>query len=250
MKIAIGIFGFIRDNIYDNNWLKFFELLKDGDIKVDIYVSTPNILNEFEGDMVNFEYIKETLLKNPIVENVFIIPYKYEPQVFINKSKELNLPYKTHDNLYPYRIISLFFSISNASTEILQSNIKYDFHILTRFDMLKLIYQIGTDFEIYKEKSAIYGYRRGVTSQIEDRFIITGDVGLSKLSKLYETYHTIENIRTSFLSEHILRAYLLQYTPELKIYSTNILLGMVDISIKYTSIFEKKINNIYHPKLK
>lgn len=246
MKVAIGIFGFIRENIYDNEWLKFFEMFKDKDLKIDIYVCTPNILHEFENDVVNFEYIKDTLLKNPIIENVFIKDYKYDPQVFINKSKELNLVCKTSDNLYPYRIISLFSSISNVSKEILNSNIEYDFYILTRFDMLKLIYSIGTDYEIYKEKSSIYGYSV-LHNFIEDRIIITGELGLTKLSNLYETYHTIENIRnTQFISEHILRTYLLQFTPELNIYyNRNVSIGTGNIHIKYTSEFETKINNIY-----
>lgn len=257
MKIAVGIFGFIREDIYNNDWLSFFEMLKsstassDEDIKIDVYLCTPNILREFDGDIVNFEYIKETLLKNPMIENVFIRDYKYDPQVFIDKSKELNLPYKTPDNLYPYRILSLFSSISNASKEILQSNIEYDFSILTRFDMLKLVYSIGTDFEIYKDKSAIYGYRAD-NSQIEDRFIITGVVGLTKLSKLYETYHnnhTMMNIGDEpFVSEYKLRSYLLQFSPELNIYyNCNISLGLGDTNSKYTSEFETKINKIYTP---
>ena len=247
MKIALGIFGFIRDDIYVNSWLSFFERLKSdsdakasGDIKIDIYLCTPNILREFDGDIVNFEYIKDTLMKNPMIENVFI-----------NKSKELNLPYKTPDNLYPYRILSLFSSISNASKEILQSNIEYDFTILTRFDMLKLVYSIGADLEIYKDKSAIYGYRAD-NSQIKDRFIITGVVGLTKLSKLYETYHNhtpIVNIGDEpFVSEFKLRSYLLQFSPELNIYyNGNILLGLGDTYSKYTSEFERKINEIYAP---
>lgn len=258
MKIALGIFGFIRDDIYVNSWLSFFERLKSdsdakasGDIKIDIYLCTPNILREFDGDIVNFEYIKDTLMKNPMIENVFIRDYKYDPQVFINKSKELNLPYKTPDNLYPYRILSLFSSISNASKEILQSNIEYDFTILTRFDMLKLVYSIGADLEIYKDKSAIYGYRAD-NSQIEDRFIITGVVGLTKLSKLYETYHNhtpIVNIGDEpFVSEFKLRSYLLQFSPELNIYyNGNIILGLGDTYSKYTSEFETKINEIYAP---
>jgi thymidylate kinase len=247
MKIAIGIFGFIRENIYDNEWLSFFKLFSD-DIKIDVYICTPDILHEFEKDMVDFEYIKTTLLKNPMIENVFIRDYKYVSQIFINQANELNLARKTADNLYPYRIISLFSAISKISKEIREADIEYDFVVLTRFDMLKLVYSIGADadYELYKDKSAIFGYRQD-TSQIEDRLIITGEVGLEKLSNLYDTYHKIENIATTqFVSEYILRTYLLQYANELNIYyNSKIILGLGNTHHKYTSEVETKINEIY-----
>ena len=246
MKIAIGIFGFIRENIYDNEWLSFFKLFAD--IKIDVYIRTPDILHEFEKDMVDFEYIRTTLLKNPMIENVFIRDYKYEPQIFINQANDLNLARKTVDNLYPYRIISLFSAISKISNFIREADIEYDFVVLTRFDMLKLVYSIGAvaDYELYKDKSAIFGYRQD-TSQIEDRLIITGEVGLEKLANLYDTYHKIENIATAqFVSEYILRSYLLQYANELNIYyNSKIILGLGNTHHKYTSEVETKINEIY-----
>ena len=253
MKIAIGIFGFIRENIYDNEWLSFFKLFADAsaadtDIKIDVYIRTPDILHEFEKDMVDFEYIRTTLLKNPMIENVFIRDYKYEPQIFINQANDLNLARKTADNLYPYRIISLFSAISKISNFIREADIEYDFVVLTRFDMLKLVYSIGAaaDYELYKDKSAIFGYRQD-TSQIEDRLIITGEVGLEKLANLYDTYHKIENIATAqFVSEYILRSYLLQYANELNIYyNSKIILGLGNTHHKYTSEVETKINEIY-----
>ena len=256
MKIAIGIFGFIRENIYDNEWLSFFKLFADAsaadaadtDIKIDVYIRTPDILHEFEKDMVDFEYIRTTLLKNPMIENVFIRDYKYEPQIFINQANDLNLARKTVDNLYPYRIISLFSAISKISNFIREADIEYDFVVLTRFDMLKLVYSIGAvaDYELYKDKSAIFGYRQD-TSQIEDRLIITGEVGLEKLANLYDTYHKIENIATAqFVSEYILRSYLLQYANELNIYyNSKIILGLGNTHHKYTSEVETKINEIY-----
>jgi hypothetical protein len=260
MKIAIGIFGFIRENIYDNEWLSFFKLFAAAAadaadaIKIDVYIRTPDILHEFEKDMVDFEYIRTTLFKNPMIENVFIRDYKYEPQIFINQANDLNLARKTADNLYPYRIISLFSAISNISKEIREASVAgvagvaYDFVILTRFDMLKLVYSIGAvaDYELYKDKSAIFGYRQD-TSQIEDRLIITGEVGLEKLANLYDTYHKIENIATTqFVAEYILRSYLLQYADELNIYyNSNIILGLGNRHHKYTSEVETKINEIY-----
>ncbi len=247
MKIAIGIFGFIRENIYDNEWLSFFKLFSK-DIKIDVFIRTPDILHEFEKDMVDFEYIRTTLLKNPMIENVFIKDYKYAPQIFINQANDLNLARKTADNLYPYRIISLFSAISKISNFIKETDIEYDFVVLTRFDMLKLVYSIGAvaDYELYKDKSAIFGYRQD-TSQIEDRLIITGEVGLEKLSNLYDTYHKIENIATAqFVSEYILRSYLLQYSNELNIYyNSKIILGLGNTHHKYTSEVETKINEIY-----
>jgi thymidylate kinase len=183
-----------------------------------------------------------------MIENVFIRDYKYEPQIFINQANDLNLARKTADNLYPYRIISLFSAISKISKEIREACVEYDFVILTRFDMLKLVYSIGavTDYELYKDKSAIFGYRQD-TSQIEDRLIITGEVGLEKLANLYDTYHKIENIATTqFVAEYILRSYLLQYADELNIYyNSNIILGLGNRHHKYTSEVETKINEIY-----
>jgi hypothetical protein len=250
MKIAIGIFGFIRENIYNNEWLSFFKLFGK-DIYFDVFIRTPDILHEFEKDMVDFEYIRTTLLKNPMIENVFIRDYKYEPQIFINQANDLNLARKTADNLYPYRIISLFSAISKISKEIREAGVagvEYDFVVLTRFDMLKLVYSIGADadYELYKDKSAIFGYRQD-TSQIEDMLIITGEVGLEKLANLYDTYHKIENIATvQFVSEYILRTYLLQYANELNIYyNSNIILGLGNTHHKYTSEVETKINEIY-----
>ena len=198
MKIAFGIFGFIRIDIFKNEWLKFLEIFKNKDIIIDMYICVPTILNEFDdNDNVDFEYIKKTLLKEKIINNVYIKEYIYNANTFIKKSKEYNYVFKTTDHyLYPYRILSLFSSISNLSNEIIKSNIEYDFIILSRFDMLSLIKSIGNDIEKYKKKGSMYCIRNEKSLMFfEDRFTITHKDGLIILSQLLSLIHISEPTR-------------------------------------------------------
>jgi hypothetical protein len=246
MKIALGIYGFVRIDIFKNEWLKILELFKDKDIIIDFYICTPTIIGEFDNSEVNFEYIKNTLLKNKIVNNVFIKEYEYNSNKFIKRSKELNYEFKTSDNLYPYRILSLFYSISNVSKEIIESNVEYDFIILTRFDMLNLINSIGNDINKYREKSSMYILACNYTGA-EDRFIISQKEGLIKLSNFYETYNDIINKNTKLISEYMLYDYLNHYNNEIKLYQqSDIIMDRVDISIKYTEDFRIKCCKIYN----
>jgi len=217
MRVALGLFGFIRmstDNICQS-FLNFFNKLPI-DTEIDIYICCPETIYEFSNELLDVNNIKNELHK--ICKNVHIKTFQYEPYRFIEKSRSLNYNFISQKNLYPHRILSMHSNISELSKYILESSNIYDFIVLTRYDMLSQINDLG-NINRFTEQNTIFSWRTcpyHSREQAEDRIIATSKYGLEVLSDLYEGHSKIIISDAEFCGENILGKYLNLYEELIK----------------------------------
>ena len=134
------------------------------------------------------------------------------------------------------------------SKYIIDANISYDTHILTRFDIFPSITSFGscihtiTDNRIYIWRTIPYISQ----DDAEDRIIISSKESLYILSCLYDSniYNLFHNNLHNFLSEKIIGTYLKSHNI-LLMNQTNINIGLSPyMNVKYTSEFNSMCNNL------
>jgi hypothetical protein len=217
MRVAFGLFGFIRmpvDNICQS-FLNFFNKLPI-DTEIDIYICCPETTYEFSNELLDVDNIKTQLHK--ICKNVHIKTFQYEPYRFIEKSKSLNYNFVSQHNIYTYRLLSMHSNMSELSKYILESPNIYDFIILTRYDMLSQINDLG-NVNRFAEKNTIFSWRSSPyhsREHAEDRIIVTSRYGLEILSNLYDGHSKMVISDAEFYGEGILCKYLNLYEDLIK----------------------------------
>ena len=217
MRVALGLFGFIRisvDNICQN-FLHFINKLPI-DTEIDIYICCPETMYEFSDELLDVNSIKTQLHK--IFKNVYIKTFQYEPFRFIKKYKSLNYNFITQQNLYSYRFLSMHSNMSELSKYILESSTIYDFSVLTRYDMLSQINNLG-DIHRFTEQNAIFIWRTcpyHSREHAEDRIIVTSKYGLEILTNLYEGHSKLIISDAECYPEKILGKYLNLYEDLIK----------------------------------
>lgn len=201
MKIAIGLFGFIRT--LDVNIESFIQKLPDGDI--DIYISCPDQLQEYMNVPVNEEQLR-TVFRHPRIKNVYISMFSYSPGEFIDKVDACGIPqFLPQYTFFTYRVVSLINSMTKLA--IFMKDSDADTFILTRMDMLSRIHRFGQCFNDIKPETA-YIWRTcplpdpGYT---EDRIIISGKNMILELIGYYDNFPVVPN---EFISEYTLGRYL------------------------------------------
>jgi len=217
MRIALGLFGFIRmpvDNICQN-FLHFINKLPI-DTEIDIYICCPETMYEFSDELLDVNSIKTQLHK--ICENVHIKTFQYEPFRFIEKYKSLNYNFINGYKIHTYRFLSMHSNMSELSKYILESSKIYDFSVLTRYDMLLQIHDLG-DINRFTEQNTIFTWRTCPyysREDAEDRIIVTSKYGLEILSNLYEGHSNIIISDAECYAEKILGKYLNLYENLIK----------------------------------
>ena len=262
MNILIAFFGFIRRSIIEINEVNQFVRLFPENTTFQIVVFAPNKLNEFDDSPLEKQVIKDiqgNFLQNKQIKTIDFHYYNYSPFEFIQKAVDLSLPQKTVYQLYPYRILSLQYSISGLAKTIIQYNYKYDFVIFTRFDIFGSIESLGS-LERFKEENSIYTWRLIETTlwnqppevkkgYAEDMVFICSKEVVDYLTNLYDSGDVIyPNLRPDeIVSEYILGKYLYMNNT-LKIYPlTDVIYKKpMNSKNKYSHEFEKKINDLYN----
>jgi hypothetical protein len=198
MKIAIGFFGFVRSIISKNDIINFLKLYENNNIEFDIYINCPNQLVEFaENPFDRSKMIKEfiDIFNIPNVNIIKINLFNYDPFTFINKSEECGFLYHLESingfiGTFPFRQISLHYSISNVCKLILNENVQYDIVTLTRFDTIVYTKSLGECVhKIDKENIFIGKPHEWETYKyfVADDVIITSSIyGINVLSNLYD----------------------------------------------------------------
>lgn len=252
MKVCLGFYGFIRTNITHENVISFLNLLPPAS-EIDLYVYIPNRFNEFDSETMTNDSIKSYLdvfCKISQIKNVFFKCYDYDPQIFILKSKEYNLPFKNmYNNIYPFRIISLHYSISMLCEFIQNFGILYDTNIITRFDIFASIKSLGNCINTMTNNVAYIWRTIPYQSKddAEDRIIICSQSIISALSHLYNSnvYNTYHDDPLNFTSERIIGKYLKLFKDAILMEQTDINIGLSPVlANKYTMQFENKCNNL------
>jgi len=252
MKICLGFYGFIRTNITHENVILFLNTLPANAI-IDIYIYTPNMFNEFDSEIITQNAIIEyvNVFQNiPQIKNIFIKVYEYDPLIFILKSQEYNLPFKNaYNNIYPFRILSLHYSMSMLCSFIKGNSILYDTYIITRFDIFPSIKSFGNCIHVMVENIAYIWRTIPYESKddAEDRIIIGSHNVIDAISNLYNNniYNIYHTDPCHFISERIIGAYLKLFKDIVLMNQSNINIGLSPmLAVKYTNKFENKCNNL------
>ena len=156
------------------------------DTEFDIYIFCSETTYELSDELLDVDVIKTQLCE--ICKNVYIKTFQYQPFRFIEKYKLLGYPFMNSSNIHPYRFLSMHSNISELSKYILESSNTYDFTVLTRYDMLSLINNLG-NINRFAEQNTIFTLRTCPyysKEDAEDRIIVTSKYGLEILSNLYD----------------------------------------------------------------
>lgn len=216
-RVCIGLFGFIRNPIDDVSFNQFKKLLPDN-ATIDVFVTSPNTINEYNDNNIISEYSPVFLDMKKTFNgcNVYIDVYEYEPLVFIKKVDDLGLAQYLH---WPtYRVLSQHYSISRLCNNIIlhseKKNFEYDIVILTRHDMIPGVMSLGDGLNNI-DKNVMYIWRKNTLPKAlvaEGRFILSGMAGINALCNLYEYgYNTNDiNIYEDTQPETIMGRYLSQ----------------------------------------
>lgn len=209
-RICIGFFGFIRNPLNIINFNQFRHLLPEKCV-IDIIISCPNKINEYDTDVITVEIMKH--FYSTFNEcNVFIDLYEYEPIMFMKRVRELGLPDYT---CYPtYRIFSQHFSISRLCKKIHkhshENHVWYDNIILTRMDILPGVKSLGCLLEQQTDNTIHIWRRYPYVSNVdaEDRIILSSMNGVIALCDLYESGPKHSGLYEQLVPESILGKYL------------------------------------------
>jgi hypothetical protein len=190
MTVALLLTGFIRDPIYINNIVTFYNNIIDNKFnKLHIYYSCPSKLEEFDVHEFDKEYIL-SLFNNLNINNIefFINFRKYDNEIYIEKAKSLRFPKINNTKYFSYRVISCLNGFSETS-KIINNDINYDFVVYSRLDIIGNIVSIDKKCNNFINKTA-YIYRTipyradGVYPDVEDRFFICSQDCVKHISNL------------------------------------------------------------------
>ena len=237
-RICIGFFGFIRKPLNESDFNEFKKLLPEKCV-IDILISCPNKMNEYDDDIINLDTMN-SLRSAFNACNVNIDLYDYDPIIFIKRVRELGIPdYSSFPN---YRVFSQHFSISRLSKNILKysqdNSLKYDKIILTRMDILPIVKSLGKLLEQQNE-NVMYLWRRDpyVSDKCaEDRIIISSIDGVRTLCDLYDSVPKNEVLYEEMCPEIILGKYL-------SLFNNLVLLPQEGIHLGNSPSFHVKYSN-------
>ena len=227
LKICLGLFGMIRKKINHDDFINFVKLLPR-ESSIDIFITCCNKYSEFDSNDIDIDSFTTEI--NDIFKGYYtnINVYKYEPEIYINRTQQLNYKqFGERTNMHPYRIMSLHDCISKLSKNITDyaknTNTIYDNVILTRIDMINGISSFGNilnqtnenNIYLYRDPT-VYGHEMG-----EDRVIISSSKGIKILQNLYESHEALNIDEHEFSSEQIITIYLKQFETEINLQIQN-----------------------------
>jgi hypothetical protein len=251
-KIAIGFYGFMRiipEKKIIDNFLNFFE-----DSNFDIYYNCPNVFDEFDETIIDFEKIKKNyndLFDNLLIKNKYLKFIEYKPKDFILKAKECNYPFKNSStNLFSHRILSTCKSINDIAIYINENDNEYDLIILTRFDIIELIVSIGdVNNTIFKNNIMLWRTTPYISfNDAEDRIIFCSKEAINKLVNLYDsTDLIIKKIEYMdiFYTETIIRIFYNLFEDIIKLPQSNVkIILSKNIGNKYSIEFHNNCHKL------
>ena len=246
MNLCLGFFGFIRTLITPSEFNRFLELLPNNST-LDIFISCPNKINELDSDtlVLNTDIFTEDMYDIFKNRNIYVNLYRYIPDIFREKSRNLKLPdFSNESRMFPYRIFSLHSSISKLSKFILNhidtNTIIYDNIILTRFDIFNSIQSFGTILDTTNTNNVYLWRNHSDTIYAEDKILITSIHGLKKLANLYESINseTVDTLCSEICSEVIIGKYMKSFDDIILKYQEGICIGLSPfIHVKYEESF-------------
>ena len=214
MNIAVCFSGFLRNLEYIENIKHIPSIFSSNVESLTIYYSCPTKVEETDTENFDKEYVLG-LFKNQETDKIKInISFRdYDKNVFVEKSKELGLPYITSTNYHSFRVVSCINGQAETA-KLINTNNKYNFIIFTRLDFVKTINSIGNIFDntsILKNETYIWRTIPYISSgelayHAEDRFFIGSNECVDIMKELYNNLEEINIPENQFGSEIIVGA--------------------------------------------
>ena len=224
-RVCVGMYGFIRDCIPKYIDITNFLMMLDPtqDTIFDVFIVCPYLkfeTDEFVEEKKDSSYIQSDEIVSCFINdesiqvNIRTFFYDYNSEYFITKSRKLGFPDKTSLNKFPYRIFSMFESISILCDCILQnSDIDYKYFILSRLDKIPLIYNVSFDTSLTLLDNEFIGLKSSSFDEIQRCCMLTGKDGLKTLVYLIEYTGYSEIKDDKFISaEYLMFYYLMNQT--------------------------------------
>ena len=211
MNIAVCFSGFLRNLEHIENIKHISSIFSSNVELLTIYYSCPTKIEENDTENFDKDYVLG-LFKNQETDKIKVnISFRdYDKNVFVEKSKQLGLPYITSTNYHSYRIISCINGQAETA-KIINTNNKYNFIIFTRLDIIKSIISISNIFdnklflknEAYIWRTIPYISCGELSYHAEDRFFIVSNECVYIMKELYNSLEQINISEKHFVSEII-----------------------------------------------
>jgi hypothetical protein len=212
MNIAICFTGFLRNLSHIENIKHIYNIFPVGLQSVTIYYSCPNKIEENDTEPFDINYVLG-LFKQYENENMKInIQFReYDRSKFLEKAKQLDLPYITITSYHSHRIMSCLNGFSET-TKLINAKDNYDFIIFTRLDIITHIKTISDVFDnkrILKDEAYIWRTIPYISTgdnanHVEDRFFICSHECIDIIKTLYASLDKINNLNVNLSTEQIL----------------------------------------------
>ena len=193
-KIAIVLCGFIRDKELS---IDLFDCLKKFKSKIDIFYSCPNKCDDHDSSEI-FTIQEQINIINKfkeckIVDNVNIEFYDYNMKFFMSEIHENNINiYSSFTNSISIRWLSMFYGINKSinllKKQIENSNILYDYTVVSRPDFLENIVQFNPPQDLdklYILRTSPYRVKEP-DMHAEDRFFYGNTKSILLLESIYK----------------------------------------------------------------
>jgi hypothetical protein len=209
MNIAFCFSGFLR-NLENIENIKHISSIFSSNVEsLTIYYSCPTKIEENNTENFDKDYVLG-LFKNQETNKIKVnISFRdYDKNVFVEKSKQLGLPYITSTNYHSYRVVSCINGQSETAKLINTSN-KYNFIIFTRLDIINNITSICDIFDnnsILQNETYIWRTIPYVSSEYhaEDRFFICSNECVDIMKDAYNKIEQINIAEEHFGAEKII----------------------------------------------
>jgi hypothetical protein len=192
MNIAVCFNGFLRNLEYIKR-IKDIPKIFSSDIDtLTVYYSCPTKIEETDKECFDKDYVLG-LFKEQETDKIKVnISFRdYDKNMFVEKAKQLGLPYITNTSFHSHRIVSCFYGQSESAKLINDKN--YNFIIITRIDVINGIKSIGNMFdnksilknEAYIWRTIPYISAGDLAYHSEGRFFVASNECVDILKELY-----------------------------------------------------------------
>ena len=209
MNIAVCFTGFLRNIDYIENIKHISNIFPNLQKSLTIYYSCPSKIEETDTEKFDKDYIL-SLFKNQETDNIKMnISFRdYDKNMFVEKSKKLNLSYIMKTNYHSYRVISCINGISETA-KLINTSDKYNFIIFTRLDIINNITSICDIFDnnsILQNETYIWRTIPYVSCEdhAEDRFFICSNECVDIIKDAYNKLEQINIAEEHFGAEIII----------------------------------------------
>jgi hypothetical protein len=252
MNIAICFTGFLRSLSNIENIKHIYSIFPVGLQSVTIYYSCPNKIEENDTEPFDINHVLGLFNQHENDKMKINIQFReYDRNEFVEKAKQLNLPYITSTKYHSHRILSCLNGFSETA-KLINAKDNYNFIIFTRLDIIPHVCSVNDVFDnkqILKDEAYIwrtipYISAGDLAYHAEDRVFLCSCECVDIIKTLYDNLFKLNLSEDIFCTEKILgvvfnlNEHIKKYhLTNLVVYSTFNTYTQSRINIKYTKEF-------------